>query len=77
MQHPIEIPCEVQHAGGIGLGVLGLKIQLPFRPIDLPPLERANFSHSHAAVIRKTRCDLTVIGQRASEREKVFMLKEA
>jgi hypothetical protein len=76
-QDPIEISCEIQHAGSIGLGVLGLKIQLAFRPVHLPPLQRTDFAHSHAAVIGKARGNLTVIGQRPSESEKVFMFEEA
>jgi hypothetical protein len=77
VQDPIQIPCQIQNAWSISLGILGLKIQLPLRPVDLPPLERADFAHSHAAIVGKGHGDLNVIGQCPSERKKVLVLKEA
>jgi hypothetical protein len=76
MQHSIKVSSEVQHARGIGLGVLGLKVQFPFCPVDLTPLKRTDVAHSHAAVVGKTCCDLSIIRQSPSEREKVFVLEE-
>ena len=77
VQNSIKIPREIQHARRIGLGVLGLKIEFAFRPVDLPPLKRTDFAHPHATVIGKTRSDLRIIGQRASEREEVFILEKS
>ena len=77
VQDPIEISGEIEHARRIGFGVLGVEIQLIFRPMGLPPLQRTDFAHSHAAVVGQACSDLTVIGQDASEREKVFMLEKA
>jgi hypothetical protein len=77
MQNSIKIPREEEHAWSIGFGALDLKIEFSFRPVDLSSLERTDFPHSHAAVVCEARGDLRIIGQRASEREKVFMLERA
>lgn len=57
----MKIAREEEDSRGIRLCILCSKIELSFGPVDLPPLERADLPHPHAAVVGKTDGDLCVI----------------
>lgn len=76
-QDSMEIIREEEEPWSIGLCILGSEKELPFGQVNLPLLEGADLPHPHTAVIGEADGDLCVIRQRPSEREKVFMLKEA
>src|SRR5215472_9489850 len=76
-QDSIQVTGHVENPRLLGLGILGLEIELAVLPTDLLPPQRKHLAHPHAAVIGEADRDLSVIGKSTPKREEVFMLKEA
>ena len=66
VEDSVKVSREIENPWRLVFRILGLEIQLSFRPVDLCPLEGANLPHPHAAIIGQRHGDLSIVGEGAS-----------